>query len=223
MISNNSSPRRVVVGVVTDTGTVDLCFAQSLCDSIKVASMMGVDIVPIFMRSKGNATMRYNQLLTWAWKGGTDDLVFISPNCSWQPQAFMDTLLSANDAVTLPVFTQDGYQVQMGELPRLQTDANSGEIKVLGAGLGFFRLSKKILTKLCETHPTIEFEGDEVKLVLQHGDIYGAFVRPADILVHRLKELGVELWLNPKHTVNTMTFAPLEGNFAAALAEAKRA
>ena len=222
MISNNSSPRPVVVGVVTDTGTVDLCFAQSLCDSIKVASMLGVDIVPIFMRSKGNATMRYNQLLTWAWKGGADDLVFISPNCSWQPEAFMATVLSANDAVTLPVLTQDGFQVQLGELPRLQTDATSGEIKVLGAGMSFFRLSANALIKLCETHPTIEFEGDEVKLVLQHGDIYGAFASPADILVYRLKELGIELWLNPKHTVNTMAFVPTEGDFATALAEAKK-
>ena len=221
MIRNNSSPHQTIVGVVTDSGQCDMFFAQALAESVKVGFAQNIVITPVFLRSTGNAMMRYNQLITMAWKEGVDDLLFVAPDCYWQPQAMVDLIHSSKDVVALPVATSTGFQVQMGELPRLQTDEKSGEIKVLWAGMSFFRLSKDTLKKLCETHPTIEYGGEEVKLVIQNGDIYGGFASPAEVLVYRLKEAGFEIWLNPKHTVNTVTTQPVEADFAAALKEAK--
>jgi hypothetical protein len=163
--------------------------------------------------------MYYNLLLTLAWREKMDGLLLLSPEINWDPSALLDVVQSSKDALTLPVFGLQGFQVQLGEISRLQTDDVTGEIKVLGAGLGFFRLSKVALTTLCETHSSIDFEGQEVKLVLQHGDIYGGFASDAEILTYRLKEAGYEIWLNPKHSVNTVTTQSVGGDFAAALKE----
>lgn len=219
MIQNNSTPRQVLVGVVSHTGTTDIWFCQALVESVKLCLSHNIILTPALVRSQGNATMYYNLLLTLAWREKMDGLLLLSPEVNWDPQALLDVVQSSKDVLTLPVFNQQGFQVQLGEIPRLQTDDVTGEIKVLGAGLGFFRVSKGALTTLCETHSSIDFDGQEVKLILQHGDIYGGFASDAEILAHRLKEAGFEVWLNPKHSVNTVTTQSVGGDFAAALRE----
>lgn len=219
MITNNSSPRQVLVGVVSHTGTTDIWFCQALVESVKLCLSHNIILTPVLLRSQGNATMNYNLLLTLAWREKMDGLLLLSSEVNWDPPALLAVVQSSKDVLTLPVFNQQGFQVQLGEIPRLQVDEVTGEIKVLGAGLGFFRLSKTALATLCETHSSIDFDGQDVKLILQHGDIYGGFASDAEILAHRLKEAGYEIWLNPSHSVNTVTTQPVGGDFAAALKE----
>ena len=219
MITNNSTPRQILVGVVSHTGTTDIWFCQALVESVKLCLSHNIILTPVLLRSQGNAAMNYNLLLTLAWREKMDGLLLLSSEVNWQPQALLDVVQSSKDILALPVFGPQGFQVQLGEIPRLQTDEVTGEIKVPGAGLGFFRLNKKALTALCETHSSVDFEGQDVKVVLQHGDIYGAFASDHDILVYRLKEAGFELWLNPNHSVNTVTTQLIGGDFAAALKE----
>lgn len=219
MITNNSTPRQILVGVVSHTGTTDIWFCQALVESVKLCLSHNIILTPVLVRSQGNATMYYNLLLTLAWREKMDGLLLLSPDVNWNPEALLDVVQSSKDALSLPVFGSQGFQVQLGEIPRLQTDEVTGEIKVLGTGLGFFRLSKGALATLCETHSSIDFEGQDVKLILQHGDIYGGFASDAEILTYRLKEAGYEVWLNPKHSVNTVTTQSVGGDFAAALKE----
>jgi len=219
VIKNNSTPRQILVGVVSHTGTTDIWFCQALVESVKLCLSHNIILIPVLVRSQGNATMNYNLLLTIAWREKMDGLLLLSPEVNWDPSALLEVVQSSKDVLVLPVFGQQGFQVQLGEIPRLQTDEVTGEIKVLGAGLGFFRLSKKVLETLCETHSSIDFEGQDVKLILQHGDIYGGFAFDAEILTHRLNEAGYEIWMNPKHSVNTMTTQLMGGDFAAALKE----
>jgi hypothetical protein len=220
-IRNNTGLRRTIIGVVTDTGAVDMFFAQALSESIKLAITQQVLLVPVFLRSLGNATMCFNRLITLAWREGADDLVFVSPNCYWQPTALLEAVFSTKDVLALPVSSSGGFRVHLGELPRLQTDEKTGEIKVLSSSIEFLRISKTAITKLCETHPTIDFEGEELKLVLQHGDVYGAFATDSEVLTYRLKEAGFEVWLNPQHTVNTVFPQPVEASFEKTLKDLK--
>lgn len=221
MITNNSTLRRTIVGTVTDTGTVDISYVAALSESIKVGLMRNVVLIPILYRSGGDSTMRLNQLITLAWREGVDDLIFVSPEASWEPTAMVDVAMSPKQALALPTFGAEGFRVQMGEVPRLQTDENTGEVKVMSASLDFLKLGKEVLGALCETHPTAQYEGGEVKLVLEGGDMGASHANASDILAARLREAQYELWLNPAHTVQTVVRQVTQADFASALREAK--
>jgi hypothetical protein len=154
----------------------------------------------VVFQANGNWSMAFNQGVTLAWGEKLDGLLCVNPRVSWQPESLLELVSTKQDAVAMPVATKSGFEVSLGEIARLQGDPESGEIKVQGASLDCIYLSPYAMGQLCETHPTVSYRGSDIKLILQSGDIYSSYFDPADILAYRLRELGIELWLSPKHT-----------------------
>jgi hypothetical protein len=133
----------------------------------------------------------------------------------------MDVLVTDKDAVAIPVATRDGINVQLGEIARLQEDERTGEIKVQSASLDFLYLSSYSIGELCKSHPTVIYFNDPTRLVLQSGDIYQNYHTHEDVLAYRLRELGIEIWVDPRHTAYRQDAITYESDFAAILKSLK--
>jgi hypothetical protein len=165
--------------------------------------------------------MAVNQAITDAWSNNFDGLVIASSDVSWEPQALYDLITSDKDCVALPVATDRGIGVALGEISRLQQDESSGEIKVRSAATDLVYLSPYALSRLCSTHHSIPYMGRDVKVVLNSGDSFGIWAEEGEILRSRLSELNIEMWLNPNHTAGTRRHYPFAGDFAAEIAKAR--
>jgi hypothetical protein len=190
--------KRILIAVITEGDQCVAPFCASLVQSVKAGFESNIEFSPIFVPSNGNWSMAFNQLATLAWEENLDGFVCINPNVSWPPKGLLELVGNGKDALALPVATRGGFDTQTGEISRLQDDGR--EIKVQATSLDFFYLSPYALDSLCQSHPFVKYRGNSVKLVLQSGDIYTDFFDPADILAYRLREQGIEVWLNYKHT-----------------------
>ena len=212
--------KRILLAVITEGDHCVAPFCSSLVQSVKVGLANDVEFFPVFFEADGNWSMGFNQGVTLAWGEKLDGFVCVSPRVSWDAEALIALVNSDKDSVALPVATRNGFQVQLGEIARLQDDGR--EIKVQGASLDFIYLSPYALDRLCETHPFVDYKGNQVKLILQSGDIYTAYFDPADILAYRLREQGIELWVNYKLTAHRSDSIEYTANFEQVLSELKQ-
>lgn len=179
-------------------------YCISLANSVgEFAREGGPELVPVLFDGYGNNAMAFNQVITWAQKNEVDGLFFIGPNVGWEPEALKTIISSDKDALAAPIYYNNQYLLGLGELSRLETDEESGEIKVRNASLDFFFLRKSAIEALCEGHPTVTFNGEEVKMILQSGDIYTSYASNEDTLAFRLQEAGFQVWVDPSLKIRT--------------------
>ena len=213
--------KRVLLAVITEGDVTLAHFCSSLVQSVKEGLAADVELFPVFPASEGNWPMAFNKMATIAWQEKLDGLLCISPRVSWSADSLLALVNTDKDAVAMPVATKAGFQVQLGEIARLQEDESTGEVKVRGTSLEFFYLSSYALDRLCTTHPLVNYRGQEVKLLIQSGDIYDSYFDPADILAYRLREQGIEIWLSTKHTAHRQDVIEYPNDFSKVLVELK--
>ena len=209
--------KRVLLATVTENNQCSVAFTNALVQSVREGPHTQVEVLPIFFQSAGNWAMAANQAMTLAWENELDGLVLVDPNVSWKPETLLKLCSTDKDAAAVPLASRGGFNVGMGELARLQEDEKTGEIKVSHASLGFFYLSAYALKRLCETHPTVSYQGQDTKLVLQSGDIYASYHTHEEVLAFRLRELGIEIWLDPAHTAYRNELVEQTGDFSVLL------
>lgn len=179
-------------------------YCISLANSVgEFAREGGPELIPVLFDGYGNNAMSFNQVITWAYKNEVDGLFLIGPNMGWTPEILKTIIASDKDVLAAPIYYNNQYLLALGELSRLETDEKSGEIKVQNASLDFFFLRKSVIGALCEAHPTVTFNGKEVKMVLQSGDIYSSYHPNEEILAFRLKEAGFHTWVDPSLQIRT--------------------
>lgn len=213
--------KRILLAVITEADVCSASFCAALTQSVKVGFGSDVEFFPVFLSAEGNWSMAFNQGVTIAWEQKLDGFVCVSPRVSWVPESLLSLVNSKKDAVVMPVATRNGFSVSIGEVARLQEDEDSGEIKVLGASLELIYLSPYTVNQLCHTHPTISYKNQDVKLILQSGDIYNSYFDPGDILAYRLREQGIELWASSKHTAHRQDLIDYTSDFREVLANLK--
>jgi hypothetical protein len=211
--------KRILLAVITEGDVCLSPFCSSLAQSIKVALANDIEIFPVFFPADGNWSMAFNQAATLAWTEKLDGFLCVSPRVSWSAEALVALISTEHDAVAIPVATRNGFQVQLGEIARLQDDGAA--VKVQGASLDFIYLSPYALDRLCQTHPFVDYKGNQIKLILQSGDIYAAYFDPSDILAYRLREQSIELWVNYKYSAYRQDAIEYSSNFEEILANLK--
>jgi hypothetical protein len=213
--------KRILIAVITEGDQCVAPFCSSLVQSVKAGLREDVELFPVFYSSLGNWNMAFNQAITLSWRENLDGFVCISPRVSWEPSDLIALLQTNKDAVGLPVANRDGFDIDLEEIARLQTDEESGEIKVRSCSLDFFYLSPYSVDALCKAHPLINYKGDEIKLILQSGDIYEGFYDPSDILAYRLREQGIETWVSSNHTAHRQDLTSYANSFKTILRKLK--
>ncbi len=213
--------KRILLAIITEADTCSASFCVSLTQTAKVGLSAGIELFPVVFPANGNWSMGFNQGVSLAWSEKLDGFLCVSPRVAWQPEAMLELVSSNKDVVAMPVATKSGFEISLGEVARLQEDAESGEIKVQGASLDCIYLSPYTINQLCSTHPTVSYRNQDVKLILQSGDIYNSYFDPSDILAYRLRELGIEMWLSSKHTAFRQDAVEYTNNFEEVLQQLK--
>lgn len=209
--------KRILLAVITEADVCAASFCVALAQTVKIGLYNEIEFLPVVFPANGNWSMAFNQGITLAWQEKLDGFVCVSPRVGWQPEALIELVSSDKDAVAMPVATRNGFEIQLGEIARLQKDEESDEIKVNTVSLDLIYLSPYCINQICSTHPTVNYRGQEIKLILQSGDIYNSYFDPSDILAYRLREQGIELWVDRKHTAYRQDSVEYKSDFAKVL------
>ena len=70
-----------------------------------------------------------------------------------------------------------------------------------------------VIKDLWESNPECVFRGRKLKYICEYNIINDGFVGEDIMLCEKIKELGYQIWLNPKHTVSHIGTKKFKGNF----------
>lgn len=148
-------PRRVIIATPSLTGTVDVAYAWSLAETIKMSVGKNVIIAQMFLPQNSLIQLARDELLAIAREAEADDMVWIDADVSWRPEWFFKLLDHKVDIVggTYRMKKRDEEYPIKAQRHQLIADAN-GLMQVEGLGFGFLRFSKKVIDWLWDNSDT---------------------------------------------------------------------
>jgi glycosyltransferase involved in cell wall biosynthesis len=209
--------RRVLIGTACYDGRVDVWYANSMLETVKMGLQLGIDVFPIYLSYDALIQRARNDLLAMALELECDDLVFIDSDIEWKPEDFFQLLAYPVDVVG-GTYPKKGdaeiYVAKILDSSRVP-DPATGLIEVEGLGTGFLRMSKLALTTLWENSvPYEEKETNKVRRWVFDVIVHGGELISEDIYVcEMLREAGIKVWLDPKITCNHIGMKKYTGNF----------
>lgn len=211
--------KQVLIATPCLDGKVDAYYVHALCESIKLGLQHDFHIRSIFLSYESILPMARNELINLAWREKYDTMVFIDDDEYWKPECLIEILQSPKDVITVPVVNKGdkkiGFNINLPKNP--ETDPTDGYIKVDTTGTGFLKLSKQVVHELCESSPELQFRTRPLRVVCEYGQLAGDFVGEDITLSRKVKELGYNIWVNPKYTVSHLGTKMFRGDFAATL------
>jgi hypothetical protein len=151
-----------------------------------------------------------------------DHIIWIDGDLEWNPMWIMELLASDKDVIggTYRKKTDDAelYTVKTQNL-----ESEDGLIKVDGLGLGFVKMSKKAVTALWEASEPYQNEGREGRMVCDIKIVDGQLVSEDNVVMSKLKDLGFDIWLDPRMTCCHIGTKKFYGNFETFLSRVEKA
>ena len=206
--------KRVLIATPCLDQKVDAYFVHSLCESIKLGIKNNLDIRCVFLANESILPMARNELFRLAYDEKYDIMVFIDDDEYWDEKALIEIIQSEKDVITIPVVNKGdkniGYNVWLGENKEKDTD---GYIKIEKCGTGFLKLTRKVIVDLWNTNTELFFRNKSLKNICEYTFENGSFIGEDIALTKKIKELGYDIWLNPKHTVSHIGNKMYKGDF----------
>lgn len=205
------------------TGSVDVAYAWSLAETIKMSVGRGILIAQVFVPQNSIIQLVRDELLAIAHEAQADELVWIDADISWKPEWFFKLLEHPVDIVggtyRMKVHHEE-YPIK-AQRHMLKTDAN-GLMQVEGLGFGFLRFSKKVVDWLWDnSDPYWDREHHrrwvfDVRPRFNRWDNGRVTAMGEDIGVcNRLREEGgFTINLDPTITCDHVGFTKFRGDFA---------
>lgn len=211
--------KQVLIATPCLDGKVDAYYVHALCESIKLGLQHNFHIKSIFLASESILPMARNELINLAYREKYDTMVFIDDDEYWKPECLIEILQSPKDVITVPVVNKGDKKIGFNiNLPKkLQKDPQDGYIKADTTGTGFLKLSAKVVEDLCESSPELQFRARPLRVVCEYGQLAGDFVGEDITLSRKIKELGYDIWVNPKYTVAHLGPKMFKGDFLSTL------
>ena len=206
--------KKVLIATPCLDQKVDAYFVHSLCESIKLGIKNNLDIRCVFLANESILPMARNELFRLAYDEKYDIMVFIDDDEYWDEKALIEIIQSEKDVITVPVVNKGdkniGYNVWLGEDKEKDTD---GYIKIEKCGTGFLKLTRKVIVDLWNTNTELFFRNKSLKNICEYTFENGSFIGEDIALTKKMKELGYDIWLNPKHTVSHIGNKMYKGDF----------
>ena len=207
--------RKVMIGTPCYSGQLDVWYANSLMNTIKLGQSYGVEIIPIWISFDALLQRARNDTVHCALEAGCDDLFFIDSDIEWQPEQFFKLLDMDVDVVggTYPK-KGDKEEYVVRQLKRKPPD-QYGLLEVDGLGTGFVRLSKKSMQYLWDTsEPYIDPKDNKERRMIFDVVIQNQSLVSEDIhMFNKLTAGGFKVWLDPSITCNHSGPKKFKGNF----------
>jgi hypothetical protein len=200
---------KVLIATPAHDGRLDVWYTTSLVNSVRIAQENGIFLHPVFMSYDAGAEGEERSVPLAL---DYDAVIWIDADLEWHPMWIMELLASDKDVIggTYRKKTDDAelYTVKTKNLA-----AEDGLIKVDGLGLGFVKMSKKAIADLWEASEPYENEGRECRMVCDIGIIDGQLVSEDNMVAKKLKDLGFDMWLDPRMTCCHIGTKKFYGNF----------
>lgn len=206
--------RKVLVATPCYDGRIDVWYADSMTNSVRIAQNKGIYLHPVYLSYDALIQRARNDLIRLAVQENYDDMVWIDSDLSWEPQWIMELLDRPEDVVggTYRKKTDDQelYTVKTKDL----TVHPNGLIKLEGIGTGFVKLSRKAFKALWDASPEYVNEGKIGRMICDVQIIDGQLISEDNVMCNKLLSLGFDIWLDPKMTCDHIGNKKFCGNFA---------
>lgn len=207
--------RKVLIGTPSYDGRIDVWFANSLVETIKMSEKNGISIDIIYMSYDSLVQRARNSLFRLAIKDNYDDLFFIDSDCEWNPEWFFNLLKRPEPIVggaLIKKSEKEGYTIKLID-KKLKFSNDKKLIEVDGVGTGFLKISRFALEKLWEISEPYNNEGQEHRMVCDIKIENGDLISEDFILCNKWKSLGYKVWIDPTITINHIGVKKYEGDF----------
>lgn len=206
--------KQVLIATPSLDQKVDAYFVHSLIESVKLGLSRNINLNPIFLANESILPMARNELLNLAFKDKYDCMVFIDDDEYWKADVLIEIIESEKDVITVPVVNKGDKKVEYNvHYDSVERDTD-GYFKVKSTGTGFLKLSQKVITDLYESNTELTFRNKKIKNICEYTYINGSFIGEDITLSRKIKELGYNIWVNPKHTVSHIGNKMYKGDFA---------
>jgi hypothetical protein len=207
--------RRVLIGTPSYDGRIDVWFANSLVQTVKMAEKKGIFVHAIYTSYDSLVQRARNSLIKLAIDGGYDDLFFIDSDTEWEPEWFFNLLDRPEPIVggaLIKKTEKEGYTVKLVD-KKLKYSEDKKILEVDGVGTGFMKVSKFAFDKLWETSDEYTSEGEKHRMVFDIKVENGDLISEDYVLCNKWKSLGYKVWLDPTITCNHIGIKKFKGDF----------
>ena len=207
--------RRVLIGTPSYDGRVDVWFANSLIETVKMAEKKGIFVHAIYTSYDSLVQRARNSLIKLAIDGKYDDLFFIDSDTEWEPEWFFNLLERPEPIVggaLIKKTEKEGYTVKLLD-KKLKHSEDKKLLEVDGVGTGFMKVSKFAFDKLWLASDPYTSEGEQHRMVFDIKVENGDLISEDYVLCNKWKSLGYKVWLDPTITCNHIGVKKFKGNF----------
>ena len=205
--------RKVLIGTPSYDGKVDVWFANSLVNTIRLTPPDTV-IVPVYMAYDALVQRARNDLVKLALEEEFDDLIFIDADQEWNPE-WINILLNHDADVV------GGTVVKKSDIPAFNvkalaeglTTGKNGLMEVECVGTGFLRLSRKALQDVWDISEEYTNEGKTNRMVFDIKIMNGELVSEDNVFCRKWHGLGGKVYIDPTMTCNHIGNKKYMGNF----------
>lgn len=204
---------KVLIATPCLDGRLDAWYANSLVNSIRVAQANDIFLHPIFVSYDALIQRVRNDLFALAVEGDYDHVIWIDSDLEWNPMWIMELLSRPEDVVggTYRKKTDD-HEVYVVKTQNMDIE-DSGLIKVDGLGMGFVKMSRQAVLDLWEHAEEYENEGRVRRMVCNIAVVDGKLHSEDTVVFTKLRELGYDIWLDPKMTCAHVGTKKFVGSF----------
>jgi hypothetical protein len=204
--------KKVLIATPAMDGRLDVWYTTSIINSVRIAQEQGIFLHPVFMSYDALVQRARNDLLRLAVQGEYDDIIWIDSDLEFNPMWVM-TLLESDKDVIGGTYRKKTDDAELYTVKTQNLESDNGLIKVDGLGTGFIRLSKKAFTALWESGAPYTNEGKEGRWVFDVKIVDGQLVSEDNVMCAKLRELGFDVWLDPRMTCCHIGTKKFYGNF----------
>lgn len=205
--------RKVLIGTPAYDGRVDVWFANSLVNTVRMSYEKETIIVPVYMAYDSLVQRARNDLVRLAIEEDFDDLIFIDSDVEWDP-AWVYKLLEYDAEVVGGVYPKktDNPQFPVHMLKDVKLEEN-GLIEVDGLPTGFLKISKSALKKVWDASDEYQNEGRACRMVFDIKVMDGQLVSEDIVFCRKWRDLGGKVFIDPAMTCNHIGVKKYMGNF----------
>ena len=207
-------PRKVLIGTPSYDGKVDVWYANSLVNTIRMSYEKDTVIVPIYMAYDSLVQRARNDLVKLAIEEDFDDLIFIDADQEWDPAWVFKLLDSDKDVVAGTVVKKsDEVSFNVKALKDGMKTEEDGLIEVDCVGTGFMRISKSALKQVWDVSTEYKNEGKTCRMVFDIKIENGDLVSEDNVFCRKWHNLGGKVYIDPNMTCNHIGVKKYGGNF----------
>ena len=205
--------RKVLIATPSLDGRLDVWYTTSLVNSIRIAQANNIFLHPVFLSYDALIQRARNDLFGLAVEGGYDDIIWIDSDLEWNPMWLME-LLSRPEDVIGGTYRKKTDEAEMYVVKTKTIEMNTdGLIKVEGLGMGFVKMSRKAFMALWDNSDEYENEGKVRRMICNIAIVDGKLHSEDTVVFSKLKDLGYDVWLDPKMTCVHIGTKKFYGNF----------